>query len=90
NLELGIAFNGLGQTEEAQKQLSILQQARASQSEDLKFILNKPKIVSMDTSKSGGFSELLGAGTPLWMLDTENGGNPDSLANPNTSKKFTI
>lgn len=90
NLELGIAYNGLGKTDEAQKQLSILQQAKASEAEDLKFILNKPKFVSMDTTKSGGFSEILGAGTPLWMLDTANLENPDSLANPNTSKKFTI
>ena len=90
NYELGIAFNGLGKVEEAKKQLSILQRANAPQADDLKFVLNKPRLVSMDTSKSGGFSELMGAGTPLWMLDTENVMNPDSLANPNTSKKFTV
>ena len=90
NFELGIAYNGLGKTEEAQKQLSILQRARAPEAEELKFILNKPRFVSMDTSKSGGFSELLGAGTPLWMLDVDNLEKPDSLINPNTSKKFTV
>lgn len=44
----------------------------------------------MDTSKSGGFSELLGAGTPVWMLDIQNIASPDSLINPNTSKTFTL
>ena len=90
NLELGMAYNSLGNTEEAQKQLSILQRAKAPEAEDLKFILNKPSLIYMDSSKSGGFSELLGSGTPLWMLDVDNLGKPDSLANPDTSKKFTI
>ena len=88
--ELGIAYNALGRTEDAQKQLSILQSARAIEAEDLKFVLEKPRLVAMDTTKSGGFSELLGPGTPLWMLDIENVAKPDSLMNPNTSKKFTI
>lgn len=90
NYELGIAYNALGRTDDAQKQLSILKSAGASEAEDLKFILDKPRLVTMDTSKSGGFSELLGPGTPLWMLDTQNIANPDSLINPNTSKTFTL
>lgn len=90
NFELGVAYNGLGRTDDAAKQLSILQRAGAPQAEDLKFVLNKPRLVYMDSSKSGGFSELLGSGTPLWMLDTDNLESPDSLINAGTTKKFTI
>lgn len=83
NYELGVAYNSMGETEKAQAQLSLLNSSDYSLAQDLKYVINKPKIVSMDTSKSGGFVELLGAGTPLWALD------PALLA-PDSSKEFSI
>jgi len=90
NYELGIAYSKLGRTDDAQSQLAILKKSNTALANDLQFVLNKPRMVSMNTSKSGGFSELLGPGTPLWMLDVQNVASPDSLLNPGTSKKFSI
>lgn len=83
NYELGMAYDALGETEKAQKQLSILTSSDYTLAQDLRYTINKPKMISMDTSKSGGFVELLGAGTPLWALDP-------SLISPDTSKEFSI
>jgi len=83
NYELGVAYDALGETDNAQQQLSILSSSDYTLAQDLKYIINKPRIVTMDTSKSGGFVELLGAGTPLWSLDP-------SLLAPDTSKEFSI
>lgn len=83
NYELGVAYDALGETDKAQQQLSILSSSDYTLAQDLKYIINKPRIVTMDTSKSGGFTELLGAGTPLWSLDP-------SLLAPDTSKEFSI
>lgn len=83
NYELGVAYNTLGEKDKAQEQLSILNSSDYKLAQDLKFVINKPKIVTMDTSKSGGFSELLGAGTPLWALDP-------TLIAPDSSKEFSI
>ncbi len=69
NYELGVAYDALGRTEDAQKQLSILQSSSPSQARDLKFILDKPQILFMDQNNNKKFNQLLGAGTPLWMLD---------------------
>lgn len=69
NFELGVAYNALGRTEDAQKQLSILQGSSPVQAEDLKFILEKPQMVFMDQNTHKNFNQLLGPGTPLWMLD---------------------
>lgn len=84
NYELGVAYANLGQTEKADKQLAILAKKEPALADDLKFVLNKPKIISMDTSNSGGFSELLGPGTPVWMFD------PELLINANSSKEFKL
>lgn len=84
NYELGVAYDALGKTDEAQNQLSILKSKSASQALDLQYVLNKPAIISMDTKKSGGFIDLLGPGTPLWMLD------PTLLTNPGSSKAFSV
>ncbi|MDD2366431.1 MAG: tetratricopeptide repeat protein [Desulfuromonadaceae bacterium] len=84
NYELGVAYDALGKSEEAQKQLSILKNKSAAQTTDLMFILNKPAINSMNTKKSGGFIDLLGPGTPLWMLD------PSLLSAPESSKTFSV
>lgn len=69
NYELGVAYNGLGRADDAKNQLKILQNANAPQTDDLKFILNKPKMLNIDTEKNGYFVNLLGAGKPLWMID---------------------
>lgn len=81
--ELGIAYDGMGEREKAMAQLSTLSTRDPALATDLRFVLEKPRIVSMDTSKSGGFVELLGAGTPLWVLDP-------SLMTPNSSKEFSV
>lgn len=69
NYELGVAYNALGRSEDAQKQLSLLQASNPSMAQDLKFILEKPRINYMDQNNSRNFNQLLGPGTPLWMLD---------------------
>lgn len=81
--ELGVAYDGLGETEKAEKQLSLLNTKDPVLAEDLKFVINKPKIVAMDTSKSGGFVESLGARTQLYALDP-------SLIIANSSKEFSV
>lgn len=83
NYELGVAYTRLGQPDKAQQQLSILNSSDYNLAKDLKYEINKPKIVSMDTSKSGGFAEILGARTPLWALDP-------ALMEPDSSKEFKI
>lgn len=84
NYELGVAYDALGRSEDAQKQLSILQNTDATQAQNLQFLLNKPGMSYMDTKKSGGFSEDLGPGLPLWMLD------PSLLTKPGSGKTFSI
>lgn len=90
NYELGIAYSGLGRKDDAKNQLTILKKLDTTLARDLEFVLNKPRLVSMDTSNSGGFSELLGPRTPLWMLDIANVASPTSLVNPDTDKKFSV
>lgn len=83
NFELGIAYDAAGESDKAAEQVKILKTKDYTLSTDLAKILNKPKIVAMDTSKSGGFVELMGPGTPLWALDP-------SLITPESSKEFTV
>lgn len=83
NYELGAAYVKLGETDKAAEQLSILDTKQSSFANDLSFILNKPKMVYMDATNNRGFSQLLGAGTPLWMLDP-------TLMDANSSKKVTV
>lgn len=84
NYELGAAYIGLERKDDALKQLDILNTSDTILAKDLKFLLEKPRMLVMDTTKSGGFAEILGPGTPLWMLD------PLTLLPPNSSKAFTI
>ena len=88
NYELGVAYDALGKTEEAQGQLAILKKSDPAQALELQSFLSKPSIISMDTKKSGGFIDLLGPGTPLYMFD-----DPDpakwTLHQANGSKLFT-
>jgi tetratricopeptide (TPR) repeat protein len=84
NYELGVAYDGLGRTDDAKNQLKILQNSDLTQARNLESLLEKPGMVYMNTNTSGGFAELLGAGTPLWMLD------PVNLTQPDSSKTFSI
>jgi tetratricopeptide (TPR) repeat protein len=83
NFELGVAYGAAGESDKAAEQLKILKTKDATLAADLTRILNKPKIIAMDTSKSGGFVELMGPGTPLWALDP-------SLLAPDSSKVFSV
>jgi len=83
NYELGIAYDKLGRTEDAQNQLSILQSSGSSMAQDLQFTLEKPQMVYMDQNNNKNFNQLLGPGTPLWMLD------PTMLA-PNTTAQISV
>ena len=78
NYELGAAYNALGRTDDAQKQLVLLQKMNAPQATELKTLLTKPGMVYMDSTDSGGFTELLGRGTNLLSLAT-----PEELAGTN-------
>lgn len=91
NYELGVAYAGLGKTEDAQKQLSILKNSSPSLASDLQFTLEKPQILYMDQNKNRGFNQLLGPGTPLWMLDP-NLLDPTkpSLVTPGASKQISV
>lgn len=84
NYELGVAYDALGRTEDAQNQLSILKNSDLVQAQNLQTLLNKPGMSYMDTKKSGGFSDNLGPGLPLWMLD------PSLLTNPGSGKTFSV
>ncbi len=84
NYELGAAYIKLGETDKAAEQLSILDAKRSSLANDLSYILNKPKMVYMDAANNRGFNQLLGARTPLWMLD------PTLLTAPDASKKVSV
>ncbi len=83
NYELGSAYSALGRKDDAQKQLSILWNSNAGLYRDLKLLIDKPRMVAMDTRNSGGFAEILGPGTPLLTLDP-------SLITPNSSKTFSV
>jgi len=83
NFELGSAYATLGNTDKAEEQLSILQTKDTGLYNSLSSILNTPKMSYIDSSNNKGFSQLLGPGTPLWMLDP-------SLMVANASKKVTV
>lgn len=84
NYELGAAYVKLGETDKAAEQLSILDTKQSSLANDLSYILNKPKMIYMDAANNRGFNQLLGARTPLWMLD------PTLLTAPDASKKISV
>lgn len=84
NYELGIAYDGLGRKDDARKQLSELYTTDYGLATDLKFVLDKPRMVAMSTPQNNGLSVVLGANTPLWMLD------PVNLTAPNSGKEFSV
>ena len=83
NYELGAAYVKLGETDKAEAQLKILDTKQSSFANDLSFILNKPKIIYIDSINNRSFNQLLGPSTPLWMLDP-------TLMDANASKKVTV
>lgn len=83
NFELGSAYAALGNTDKANEQLKILQTKDTGLYNSLSSILNKPKMLYIDQSKSKSFNQLLGPRTPLWMLDP-------TLMDANASKKVTV
>lgn len=83
NYELGAAYIKLGETDKAAEQLSILDAKQSSLANDLSYILNKPKMVYMDAANNKNFNQLLGARTPLWMLDP-------TLLTAGASKKVSV
>jgi hypothetical protein len=86
NYQLGIAYNGLGQTTKAQQQLSILDDTDTTLASQLSFTLDTPQMVATDSSatQNNAFDSVLGPGTPLWMLD------PSLLTEDNSSAQFTF
>lgn len=84
NSELGAAYVAMGETDKAEEQLKILETKQSSFANDLSFVLNKPKMFFIDQSNNRGFNQLLGAGTPLWMLD------PTLLSTPDSSRKVSV
>lgn len=84
NFELGSAYAALGNSDKAQEQLGILLTKDTNFYYSLSSILNKPKMMYIDSSNNRGFNQLLGPRTPLWMLD------PTLLSTPNASKKVTV
>jgi len=84
NFELGSAYAKLGNTSKAQEQLAILQNKDTSLATDLSFILNKPKMLYIDSANNKNFNQILGPGTPLWMLD------PTLMNSPDASQKVTV
>ena len=83
NFELGSAYANLGDEDKAQEQLSILKTKDSNLYNSLSSILNKPKMVYMDSTNNKSFNQLLGPRTPLWMLDP-------TLMDANASKKVTV
>jgi len=83
NFELGSAYANAGNIDKAQEQLKILQSKDTALASDLRFILEKPKMVFIDAANSKSFNHLMGPRTPLWMLDP-------SLMVANASKKITV
>lgn len=83
NYELGVAYNALNYTDGVEEQLTILENSDTTLASQLSAII-KPQIESIDTSSSlSTFNSALGAGTPLWFLDS-------SLTTANSSKIFSV
>lgn len=67
--ELGVAFSNLGMQDEATAQLQSLIDDRSSYAGDLNYVLDKPRITSMEVAPQSQFNLSLGAQTPLWYFD---------------------
>lgn len=83
NYELGVAYNGLNYTEGVEEQQTILNSSDYTLAKQLSAV-TKPKIVGFDedNSRTTFYTSILGAGTPVWMFDTE-------LTTPDNSKLVT-
>ena len=72
NYQLGIAYNGLGDSKGAQQQLTILQGSNgdSTMASELSAII-KPQITNIDsTNTANTFLVNAGPGTPLWAVDS--------------------
>lgn len=83
NFELGSAYVKTSDSDKAQEQYKILSNSDYSLAKDLKFLIDKPKMLYMDAANSRNFNQLLGPRTPLWMLDP-------TLLDANASSKITV
>jgi tetratricopeptide (TPR) repeat protein len=83
NYELGVAYVNAGRIDDAKKQLSELSNLDFYLANDLKFVMDKPKMVAMATPPGGGFNGILGANTPIWALDP-------TLITPNSSRVLSV
>jgi tetratricopeptide (TPR) repeat protein len=84
NYELGAAYYNLGDTEKASEQYDILLSSDTELASDLEFLLDKPRMTSIEEGNNVSFNSQLGAGTPLWMLD------PMQLSSPNSSLRVAV
>lgn len=84
--DLGYAYLGLEDTDAAEAQVTRLQDLGTSEGATLAYELTlamrTPRIAYAEISE-GSFNPILGAGTPLYMLDA-------SLATPGATKDFTM
>jgi len=81
--ELGVAFSNLGMQDEANAQLQSLINDGSSYAADLNYVLDKPRMVSIEVAPQSQFNLSLGAKTPLWTFDA-------SFLTPDTSKVVSV
>lgn len=79
--EIGVAYSGLGRNDDANRQLKLLIEAKSGLAADLKYEMDRPRMVFMD-DPSGILG--MGANTPVWMLD------PAKLTAPGSSTTFSV
>ena len=83
HLELGSAYAALGDTNNANLEVTRLTAIDATQGALLSAIVAKPKMVAGGGGLTDNFTAALGMNTPVWALDK-------SLIKPNTSKEFSL
>lgn len=81
--QLGVAYAALGDTAQAQKQVTALTALNSSQGALLQQQIAKPQILSGLQSSVNGFDAYLGAGSPVSALDP-------ALTAPNSSAEFSM
>lgn len=80
--ELGYAYDKLGDRDAAQAQLKKLTDAKSPLAQDLSFEVNKPKMLWIDSANTT-LNTTLGAGTPVWFMDT-------SLLTADSNASFSV
>jgi tetratricopeptide (TPR) repeat protein len=82
--ELGAAYMTLGETDKAKDQLTALASLDGGLYSDLEFMVNKPKILTINEDENVSFNTGLGSGTPVWMLD------PTQLSTPGGTARVAV